>query len=82
MAEAKKNKNYFTFLHGYDMNNNLDSLHKVYNLSGYGVEVYSINSGYYGYYQKQTMIEWLIETMQKDESSFKLVYYHNPVFPV
>lgn len=82
MAEAKTNKNYFTFLHGYDIVNNLNIFHKVYNFSGYRIEIYSINSGYYGYFQKQTMIEWLIETMQKDSTSFKIAYYHNPVFPV
>jgi hypothetical protein len=82
MSEAKTNNiNYFTFLHGYDIVNAEDVFHKVYNFSGYGVEVYSINSGYYGYYQKKSMIEWLVNTMSKDDKSIKIAYYHNPVFP-
>jgi len=81
MSEASVHSlNYFTFMHGHDLVNNENAFHKVYNLTGYGIEVYSINSGYYGFFQKNEMLEWLIKTMKTDQKSFKIAFYHNPMF--
>mmetsp|Transcript_6116 Transcript_6116/g.5260 ORF Transcript_6116/g.5260 Transcript_6116/m.5260 type:complete len:240 (+) Transcript_6116:213-932(+) len=75
------NINYFTFLHGYDINHNLNAYNKLYNLSSYGIEIYGINTGYYGYFQRNEMLEWIESTIKRDKNAFKVMFYHNPIFP-
>lgn len=82
MSETKvQGSNYFTFLHGNDLVTRENIFHKAYNLTGYNVTIYSINSGYYGFFQKREMLDWLIESLRADKHNFKLAYYHNPLFP-
>lgn len=82
MSETRvENLNFFTFLHGNDLITKDNIFHKMYKLQGYNIEIYSINSGYYGFFQKRNMLDWLIKELKKDEHAFKVAFYHNPLFP-
>ena len=76
-----KNLNYFNFFHGYDLLNEENMYNKLYNLTGYEIEIYGINHGYYGYFQRNEMLTWMEDILQKDPNSFKIAFYHHPIFP-
>ena len=81
MSEAKiDNINFFTFLHGNDIIKGKSVFRQMFNLTGYNIEIYRLNSGYYGYYQKRDMLQWFLDTGKVNPDAFKITYYHNPVF--
>jgi hypothetical protein len=75
------NSNYFAFLHGNDIVTGNDPLSNIYNLTGFGIEIYGLNLGFNAYSQKNKMLDWLVTSLKKNPSSFKIAFYHAPLFP-
>mmetsp|Transcript_13489 Transcript_13489/g.13411 ORF Transcript_13489/g.13411 Transcript_13489/m.13411 type:complete len:112 (-) Transcript_13489:256-591(-) len=82
LSESNKNSlNYFIFMHGYELNHQTDAFSKLYNLTGYGIEIYGINIGYYGYFQRNDSMAWIENSLKQNPNSFKVFFYNNPMFP-
>lgn len=82
LSEPNKNSlNYFVYMHGYDINHNTDAFNKLFNITGFGIEVYGINNGYLGYFQRNDSLNWLETHLDKNPETFKAVFYNHPMFP-